>query len=125
MYAGFAIGMADDMLNNNKTVGQAFTHNATSMSVSYLAGAGATAGVSYLATTAGVGFLASNPIGWGLAGALAGGYIASKAFDAAYKNNFLGIRDGLDFLGSVLDSAVTNIRNYIRNEVLNPQIPLF
>lgn len=125
MYAGFAIGMADDMLNNNKTVGQAFTHNATSMSVSYLAGVGATAGVSYLATTAGVGFLASNPIGWGLAGALAGGYIASKAFDAAYKNNFLGIRDGLDFLGSVLDSAVTNIRNYIRNEVLNPQIPLF
>lgn len=125
MVAGFAIGMADDILNNNKSVGQAFTHNATSISVSYLAGAGATAGVSYLAATAGVGFLASNPVGWGLAAALAGGYVASKTFDAAYKNNFLGIRDGLDSLGSALDSAVTNIGNFITNEVLNPKIPLF
>lgn len=90
---GFTLGVLGD-LNDGKTVGQAFVHSGASSFVGFLGG---------VAT----GFaLGSNPVGWAGVASVAVGYGISKAFDAAYDSNFLGLRDGLDWLGSKVDDGI-------------------
>lgn len=94
-FYGFGKGFYDDINTNNKTVGQAFTHNATSTLVGLAAssfGEFATAG---LLTLAGV----SNPAGWAILGGMVAGTLLSSLFEFSYQNNFGGLQDSLDFLG--------------------------
>ncbi|MBC2006506.1 hypothetical protein IA868_01530 [Listeria welshimeri] len=84
------IGIHDDMENNDKSLGQAVTHN--------VVGTGVAIGSSVL-----VGILvSSNPIGWGFAA----GVLVGAGFNWAYDNNFLGLQDGLDWAGDRLDDGL-------------------
>jgi hypothetical protein len=84
-------GVYDDVKNNDKTVGQGISHNVpgTILSVggSMLVGA----------------LVSSNPIGWGFAA----GVVAGAAFNWAYDNNFLGLQDGLDWVGDKIDDGLS------------------
>ncbi|MDR1568446.1 MAG: LXG domain-containing protein [Streptococcaceae bacterium] len=91
MIAGFGLGMYDDMANNDKTFGQAVMHNGSAL--------GFGAGASVL-------LLGSNPVGWAALGAIGVGVAAGALFNLAYDNNFLGMQDGLDFLGSKVDDGM-------------------
>lgn len=84
------IGMYDDMQNNNKTLGQAATHN--------IGGTGVAIGASILVGT----LVSSNPIGWGFAA----GVLVGAGFNWAYDNNFLGLQDGLDWAGDKVDDGL-------------------
>lgn len=59
----------------------------------------------------GAAALALTPVGWGVVGAAAVGVAAGVAFDAAYNANFLGIRDGLDWVGSKIDKGLNILFN--------------
>ena len=63
---GFGIGMYDDMANDDKTVGEALSHNALTTGIGTGAG---------IATSATIVALASNPVGWAALGGLAVGII--------------------------------------------------
>ncbi|EUJ28497.1 hypothetical protein MFLO_12156 [Listeria floridensis FSL S10-1187] len=83
-------GIYDDISNNDKTVGEAITHNVVST--------GATMGGAFL-----VGAMVStNPIGWGFAAGVAIG----AGFSWAYDNNFLGLQDKLDWVGGKIDDGI-------------------
>ncbi|WP_088816363.1 MULTISPECIES: T7SS effector LXG polymorphic toxin [Listeria] len=99
---GFGLGMADDMMNDDKTLGEATVHSGTST----LVGVGAAAGGSFLTTTALVAFGVSNPAGWAILGGAAVGFVAVKGFDYLYDNNILGIKDGLDWTGEKIDQGL-------------------
>ncbi|WP_026909129.1 ribonuclease YeeF family protein [Paucisalibacillus globulus] len=120
MVGGFSIGMYDDIANNGKTVGEAIAHN------------GAAAGVG-LATntiiTASIVGLASNPVGWAVIGGVATGLFVTSLFNVAYENNWLGIQDGLDWIGGKIDSTwettkeiATNVGEAIKDglNAINP-----
>ena len=98
MGLGFGLGMFDDMVNKDKTVGQAVVHNGLSTGLSWGAGTAAAALV-----------FGTNPVGWAAVGAAAVafgvGTAVSWAFNKAYDNNFLGPQDGLDAAGDWLDDA--------------------
>ncbi|HEM3622243.1 TPA: hypothetical protein U1C34_001025 [Streptococcus suis] len=96
---GFVAGVADDIANQGKTFGQAVAHNGAGLAV------GATA-------------LALTPVGWGVVGAAAVGVVAGFAFDAAYNSNFLGIRDGLDWVGSKIDKGLNKLFNPPRRSII-------
>lgn len=103
--AGFGTGMYDDLKNNNKTVGQAVTHNVASTGAGI--GGGALGGA--LAALA----LGSNPVGWAALGTVAItmgiGMLASTGFDFLYKNNKLDIQDKLDSAGEKIDDTLESI----------------
>ena len=90
----FGIGMWDDMENKRKTLGQAVVHTGTSTFV----------GTAVTGLTASA--LSSNPVGWAGVASVAAGYGAYKIFEYGYDKNFLGMRDGLDWLGSKLDDGM-------------------
>ncbi|MFS9224920.1 hypothetical protein QM475_02215 [Streptococcus parasanguinis] len=91
------IGTLNDVLNNGKKPGQALVYNSTETLVGT-----ATAGL----TTAGITALSSTPVGWaGLAG-VAAGYGAVKLFQWGYDSNFLGMKDGIDWIGSKVDDGI-------------------
>ena len=102
---GFGLGMYDDIVNKDKTVGQAIVHNGLSTGLTWGAGTLTTA----VLTT----FVVSNPVGWAAAGVAAAsvvaGTLASWGFETAYNNNFLGLRDGVDAVGDWLDDASTKV----------------
>ena len=94
--AGFSFGVWNDVANEGKTLGQAVVHTGASTATAWAA-SGLTSGA--------ITMLAGGPVGWaGLAG-FAAGYVAVKAFDWAYENNFLGMRDTLDNVGKELDNV--------------------
>ncbi|MGV3094248.1 hypothetical protein [Streptococcus pluranimalium] len=102
---GFGLGMYNDIVNNDKTVGQALVHNGLSLGVSWGVGTGVSAGLTSMAASV----LGSNPVGWTVVGIAAASFGvawgASRLFDLAYENNFLGLQDGLDTAGELLDEA--------------------
>lgn len=99
MVAGFAYGMYEDAIKGDKTVGQAVAHNGSSI----LAGLGGAAVVASFVT----------PVGWGAAAIAAGGVITTMGFEYLYEKNFLGIQDGLDWVGEKLDWVGAQLNNGI------------
>lgn len=99
---GFGIGMYDDMANDDKTVGEALSHNALTTGIGTGAG---------IATSATIVALASNPVGWAALGGLAVGIIFSNLTDLAYQNNFLGIKDKTDWVGHKIDDGIDAVKN--------------
>lgn len=85
----FGLGVLGD-LNDGKTFGQAVVHT----------GAGTAAGF------AGAAIFGSNPVGWAGVAAVGTGFAVYKLFDLAYNKNFLGIRDGLNWVGNRLDDGM-------------------
>jgi len=106
---GFGVGMYDDINNKGKTVGQAITHNAVATGV----GIGAAAITTTIATVA----LTTTPVGWVILGSAAVSVGASKIFDAAYDNNFLGVQDGLDWLGDRIDDGIEAVKNTAKDAI--------
>ncbi|MBT2598932.1 MULTISPECIES: T7SS effector LXG polymorphic toxin [unclassified Oceanobacillus] len=96
---GFGYGMYTDTINNDKSVGEAYAHNLSSL----LAGFG---------TTAGLGLVVSNPAGWAAAGIVTAGVGATMLFEFLYKNNTIGIQDGLDWAGQQFDKGWETITNW-------------
>ncbi|OLF50328.1 hypothetical protein BU200_02810 [Streptococcus acidominimus] len=114
MGVGFGLGMYDDIVNQDKTWGQALVHNGLSTGIGWGAGVGATAAISAI-------FFVSNPIGWAAAGvaaaSLAVGTVVSLGFETAYNNNFLGLQDGLDTVGDWLDDAGKDVGTAVSNSI--------
>lgn len=89
---GFGTGVNSYITQGHKTAGEVVTHNGLT------AGAGMGAG---LLTTAA---LSSTPPGLVLVGTIAAGTIATYVVEQAYKNNFLGLKTGTDWVGkNVID----------------------
>ncbi len=85
---GFASGMYTDISEDNKTVGEAVAHN------SLTTGAGVVAGA----------LLATTPPGIAITGVIVIGTGVTLFSEAAYKNNWPGIKTGTDWVGkNVLD----------------------
>lgn len=92
--AGVVFGTFDDVYNDGKTIGQGFTHS--------LVGVGAGIGGGLIA----IG-IAGGPVGWAAIGvSFVGGFIATTLYNQIYDNNILGLRDGLDALGTVIDTGI-------------------
>ena len=88
--AAFGIGMWDDMENKGKTFGQAFVHTGVSTATAY----------------GGMLLFGSNPVGWAGVATVATGYMLYKGFEWAYDTNFLGLQDGLDWVGNRIDDGI-------------------
>ncbi|WP_077596322.1 T7SS effector LXG polymorphic toxin [Oceanobacillus kimchii] len=99
---GFGYGMYTDTLNNDKSVGEAYAHNLSSL----LAGVGATAMAS---------FFVSNPVGWAAAGIMAAPVVGTILFEFAYANNSFGIQDGLDWAGNQFDKGWEIVTDWAGN----------
>ena len=106
MGIGFGLGMYDDMANKDKTVGQAVVHSGLSTGIGIGSGA-----VAISAVTSALAL--SNPVGLAAIGVaavgFAAGYAATKIFETAYDNNFLGLQDNLDAVGNWLDNTGESI----------------
>ena len=48
----------------------------------------------------------SNPVGWAGVASVATGFVIYKGFEWAYDANFLGLRDGLNWVGNRLDDGM-------------------
>ena len=106
--AGFGFGVWNDVANEGKTLGQAVVHTGASTAVGW-AGSAFTSFVIGAATT--------NPVGWAGLAAFAAGYVAVKAFDWGYENNFLGMRDTLDNVGKELDKGMKAAGDWVGDTV--------
>ena len=109
MAAGFGIGMYDDLANKDKSVGEAITHNTTALGIGVAGSAIGTAATAVL--------LGSNPAGWAVLGGVAVGTGLVTAFNFAYDNNFLGLQDGLDYVGQQLDKAGEAVADFASSTV--------
>lgn len=96
---GFGIGMYDDMANDDKTVGEALSHNGMTLA----AGVGTTAAITF--------FLSSNPVGWATVGILSAAFVISMITDWAYQNNKAGIKDKVDWVGHKIDDGIDAVKN--------------
>lgn len=98
---GFGIGMYDDLANDDKTFGEALSHNALTTGIGTGAG---------IATSATIVALASNPVGWAALGGLAVGIGATHLADWAYQANILGLKDKTDWVGHKIDEGIDNFK---------------
>ncbi|PAF18964.1 LXG domain-containing protein [Terribacillus saccharophilus] len=104
-YINSGYGFVDEWLvKKDKTFGEALTHNGTSLAVSLGVGALTTSFTTGL-TLLGV----SNPVGWAVLGTVALGALAGHAFNWAYDTNFLGLQDGLDYVGNKIDDGLSYV----------------
>ena len=87
---GFVSGIADDMVNQEKTFGQALIHNGVGLALGAVA-------------------VAATPVGWGLLGSAVVGVVANIVFDNVYNHNIGGVRDGLDWLGNKIDNVTASL----------------
>lgn len=85
---GIGVGVWDDIFNDDKSVGEAISHQGVGLGVSAL--------ISVL-------MFGTNPVGWAAVGATAVSIGVGTLFEIVYNKNFLGIQDGLDWLGSKID----------------------
>ncbi|HFQ1913208.1 T7SS effector LXG polymorphic toxin [Staphylococcus aureus] len=99
---GFGIGMYDDMANDDKTFGEALSHNGMTLAAGSGAGAVVTVGASIL--------LGSNPVGWAVIGGFVAGTLVSKAADWAYQSNWNGIKDKTDWVGHKIDDSIDVVK---------------
>lgn len=110
MAVGFATGFVEDIKENDKTVGQAITHN----SATTLAGAASGAIIA--------AFLPTNPVGWAIIGVAAAtiavGTVASVITEFAYQDNLLGFQDSLDYVGGKFDNLSAEVKKYSIKEVI-------
>ncbi len=96
---GFGIGMYDDMANDDKTFGEALSHNGMTLAASV----GTTAAITF--------FLSSNPVGWAAVGILSAAFVISMITDWAYQNNKAGIKDKVDWVGHKIDDGIDAVKN--------------
>ncbi|GKS46713.1 transposase [Staphylococcus argenteus] len=99
---GFGIGMYDDLANDDKTVGEALSHNGMTLAAGAGAGAVVTVGASIL--------LGSNPVGWAIVGVLAASSLAGMFADWAYQTNILGLKDKTDWVGHKIDDGIDVVK---------------
>lgn len=101
------VGTYIDYQNTDKTAGEAFTKNATEGGIGLAVG-----GIGYGVVHGIVVFLgASTPVGWA---------IAVTGFKYVYDNNFLRVKDGLDWAGQQIDKAGQQINkglNWVEDKV--------
>ena len=90
---GFGIGMYDDLANDDKTFGEALSHNGMTLAAGSVAAFGVAA-------------LVSNPVGWAVVGILTAGIIGSIVSDYLYQNNYFGIKDKVDWAGHKIDEGI-------------------
>lgn len=105
MAFGFGIGMYDDLVNKDKTVGEAIAHNTTSLGVGITGSAVGTLGTTGLLTFLGV----SNPVGWAVLGGIATGVLVTSIFNYLYDNNIGKIQDKLDKVGEAIDDVMGKV----------------
>lgn len=108
MAASAVIGMYDDIHNNGKTPGEAVTHTAGVLGAGIVGDALATGMVIALV---------SNPAGWAVAAGIAGTTFGTLVFNYLYKNNVLGIQDGLDKLGKKVDKFTSGVHKTVTHAV--------
>ncbi|MBO1003921.1 hypothetical protein [Pseudogracilibacillus auburnensis] len=95
-------GIYIDYSHNDKTVGEAFSKNATGGGIGLGAGA-----VGYISVHAGAVILgASNPVGWAIGGSIVLATGLTAGFNWAYDNNFGGMQDSLDWAGQQIDKGL-------------------
>lgn len=112
MATGFGLGMYEDVSINDKTVGEAVAHNATSLGVGVLGQTGGSALTAFM--------LGSNPVGWAaIAGGVVVGIAATGFYNLVYNKNFLGLQDELDYIGQKLDQGGREIKTMAANFVEN------
>lgn len=99
--AGFGLGMYDDVVNEEKSLGEAVAINTASLGVG---SAGAWAGGSAGAIAAGAAGV-SNPVGWIVGGTIIGGYALTKGFEFLYDNN-KWVRDSLEVVGEAIQENI-------------------
>ncbi|MGY0691183.1 T7SS effector LXG polymorphic toxin [Virgibacillus sp. FSP13] len=113
---GFGVGMYNDIANNDKTWGEATTHNVVATGI----GIGATV-VAKGIITAGAVALGATPVGWAAVGIAAGatavGVVATSVFNFAYEHNFLGLQDGLDWAGQQIEDGWNTVTETATNLV--------
>lgn len=114
MAFGYGIGMYDDLINNDKTVGEALAHNTTSLGVGI---AGSTIGASVTASLL-ISFGVSNPVGWAILGSVAVGVFATWGFNYLYDNNIGNVQDDSDRIGRVIDYTLKKAGKAIINHGL-------
>lgn len=105
---GFGIGIRDD-LDTGSTVGEAISHNLVSTGIGVGAGTLTTGIISVVAS--------STPVGWAIVGSALVGTAAVQGFEWAYDNNFLGLKDGLDWVGKQIDLGVDAAKEFIDDGV--------
>lgn len=88
---GPALGMYDDLSNNDKTVGEAVAHNGTSLALAIGTGA--------VVSAVGAPVVAGLAVGAGL----------GLLFEASYNRNWLGIQTGLDKAGEAISSGLSKL----------------
>jgi hypothetical protein len=109
-YLNASYGFVDDFwIKKDKTVGEALTHNVSSLAFGMGAGAAGTAITTGALTFLGV----SNPAGWAVLGTIAVGAAAGHFFNWAYDENFMGLQDGLDYVGNKIDDGF----NYVGDKL--------
>ncbi|MDK2802317.1 MAG: hypothetical protein KFW09_02945 [Oscillospiraceae bacterium] len=122
-FASGGIAAYEGWKYNDKTVGQSISYGAATTGVSIAGGA---FGVSAVSAAIGLVF-GTTPVGWAAAAATAAsiagvavavgiGIRISSGFEALYENNFLGLQDGLDWVGTKLDSEINKKVNTIKND---------
>lgn len=99
---GFFIGIADDINIENKTAGQAFSHNTASTAIQLTGGAIGGAIATLIFGSNPVGLAAIGTVGLGLAAT----QLASSTFNSFYNNNWLGTKSLLDYIGNKIDNLI-------------------
>ncbi|HEF0933358.1 TPA: transposase, partial [Staphylococcus aureus] len=99
---GFGIGMYDDLANDDKTFGEALSHNGMTLA----AGSAGTAVGAGLATFV----LGSNPVGWVILAGLAMSTVFALGTDLIYQNNIFGLKDKVDWVGHKIDNSIDVVK---------------
>ncbi|MBO8910662.1 transposase, partial [Staphylococcus aureus] len=96
------IGMYDDLANDDKTFGEALSHNGMTLA----AGSAGTAVGAGLATFV----LGSNPVGWVILAGLAMSTVFALGTDLIYQNNIFGLKDKVDWVGHKIDNSIDVVK---------------